>query len=151
MLQDEVLDRSVEIGRACVAADHRNRNALFLLWKGLAEYAHASGARHLFGCCSLPTLDPATALRAYAWLGRNGHLHGELRVQPLPGRECVASPITGGATAEIEMPALFRAYLRHGAKVCGPPAVDREFGTIDFFTILDLADLGPKHRAMYFA
>jgi putative hemolysin len=25
-----------------------------------------------------------------------------------------------------------------GAKICGPPALDRHFGTIDFLTLLDL-------------
>ena len=30
------------------------------------------------------------------------------------------------------------AYLALGAAVCGPPALDREFGTIDFLTWLDL-------------
>jgi putative hemolysin len=27
------------------------------------------------------------------------------------------------------------------AKICGPPAIDREFGTIDFLTLLDLRAL----------
>src|SRR6202012_5713025 len=31
---------------------------------------------------------------------------------------------------------LLRAYLAIGAKICGPPAIDREFGTIDFLTLL---------------
>ncbi len=36
------------------------------------------------------------------------------------------------------MPKLLRAYLSLGAKICGPPALDREFKTIDFLTLLDL-------------
>jgi len=36
---------------------------------------------------------------------------------------------------------LLRAYLAIGAKICGPPAIDREFGTIDFLTLLDLNSL----------
>ena len=35
---DELIDRSVETGRACVAADHRNGRVINLLWKGLASY-----------------------------------------------------------------------------------------------------------------
>jgi putative hemolysin len=34
-----------------------------------------------------------------------------------------------------------RTYLSIGAKICGPPAIDREFGTIDFLTLLDLHTL----------
>jgi putative hemolysin len=36
------------------------------------------------------------------------------------------------------VPKLLRAYLSLGAKICGPPALDREFKTIDFLTLLDL-------------
>lgn len=39
------------------------------------------------------------------------------------------------------MPKLLRAYLSIGAKICGPPAFDREFKTIDFLTLLDLRQL----------
>lgn len=38
-------------------------------------------------------------------------------------------------------PTLLRAYLSLGAKICGPPALDREFKTIDFLTLLDLRAL----------
>ena len=34
---------------------------------------------------------------------------------------------TGGAEAALFAGDLLRAYLRYGAKVCGPPAIDREF------------------------
>jgi len=33
-----------------------------------------------------------------------------------------------------------------GARICGTPAWDREFGTIDFLTLLDLAQLTPAAR-----
>ncbi len=41
------------------------------------------------------------------------------------------------------VPPLFRIYLRYGAKVCSRPAMDRELGTIDFVTMLDLETLAP--------
>ena len=28
-----------------------------------------------------------------------------------------------------------------GAKICGPPALDREFGSIDFLTLIDFEDI----------
>jgi putative hemolysin len=39
---------------------------------------------------------------------------------------------------EAKVPKLLRAYLSVGAQICGPPALDTEFGTIDFLTLLDL-------------
>jgi putative hemolysin len=38
----------------------------------------------------------------------------------------------------VKIPKLLRAYLTLGAKICGPPALDRQFKTIDFLTLLDL-------------
>jgi putative hemolysin len=35
-------------------------------------------------------------------------------------------------------------YLRYGAKLIAPPAIDRAFGTIDFLTLIDTAQLDPK-------
>jgi putative hemolysin len=45
---------------------------------------------------------------------------------------------------------LFRAYLDISARLCGPPAIDREFGTIDFLTLLDLQVIPPRLRTRFF-
>ena len=51
-------DHGVEVGRACIHGLHRNGRVLQLLWKGLARYIDWNGKWHLFGCCSLPSVDP---------------------------------------------------------------------------------------------
>ncbi len=43
--------------------------------------------------------------------------------------------------SDASIPKLLRAYLTIGAQICGPPALDAEFKTIDFLTFLDLAQL----------
>jgi len=48
-----------------------------------------------------------------------------------------------------KIPKLLRAYLSLGAKVCGPPALDRHFKTIDFLTLMDLDNLTPATRARF--
>jgi len=53
-------------------------------------------------------------------------------------------PATAGASSK-----LLRAYITIGAKICGPPAIDREFGTIDFLTLLDLHTLPAIVRAHF--
>jgi putative hemolysin len=45
---------------------------------------------------------------------------------------------------------LLRAYLHLGAWICGPPAIDREFGTIDFLTVLDFEAMSPIARQHFF-
>ena len=43
-----------------------------------------------------------------------------------------------GSAARPDIPRLLSAYLALGAAICGPPAIDRRFGTIDFLTWLDI-------------
>ena len=52
---------------------------------------------------------------------------------PLSSHECPLDAVTEEPTA---IPKLLRAYLAVGAKICGPPALDRQFKTIDFLTWL---------------
>src|SRR5437773_12364942 len=55
----------IELGRACVHADHRTFNLLHLLWRGLAVYATERKARYLIGCSSLTSQDPIEGLATY--------------------------------------------------------------------------------------
>ena len=55
-----------------------------------------------------------------------------------------AMPQRVAASPETRAPKLLRAYLTIGAKICSGPAIDREFKTIDFLTILDLQTLHPR-------
>lgn len=146
-----VVSSSVEAGRACIARDHRNRSVLYLLWKGLAAYLTSRGKSRVFGCSSLTSSDPRVGLSALAQLERGGHLHPTWRVRPLAGFEC-RPPAEWGASAlpDVDLPVLFRTYLRFGGKICGPPAIDRAFRTIDFLTLLDVGDLDPEQRRLFF-
>ncbi|MEE8468072.1 MAG: GNAT family N-acyltransferase [Planctomycetota bacterium] len=137
-IPEDVLLQSVELGRACVARPHRSTKVLLLLWNGLVEYGLYNGMRHFFGCSSLTSQDPAEGLRCYAQLQSAGHIHPTWRVEPLPEMTCQVSGAWEAGPA-VKIPTLFQIYLKHGAYVLGPPAIDRQFGTIDYITwmILD--------------
>ncbi len=60
-------------------------------------------------------------------------LNPHLFVPPNPRYECKANNLTLVEAENVKMPRLFRTYLRYGAKVCSPPAIDRQFKTIDFW------------------
>ena len=149
-LPSDVLLDSVELGRACVARSHRNTQVLLLLWKGLAAYAAYNRKRYLFGCCSLTSQDEGEGLRAFASLKRDGHLHPTLGVLPNSGFECRVDQSNLNETAEVNIPKLFKIYLRFGARVCGPPAIDRLFKTIDFLVLFDTEAMDERWRAMLF-
>ncbi len=141
------LDKSVELGRACIAGSHRSSVVLFLLWKGLAHYVAHNQMRYLFGCCSLTSQDPGEGSAVLRYLEESGYRHPEWQLRPAAGAEC---PIVEDAPAATKVPALFRSYLRYGAKVCGPPAIDREFKTIDYLVVLDVDALSRGSFKLFF-
>jgi putative hemolysin len=128
-------EEMIELGRACVHPQHRNLIVLGLLWKGIADYARQHGGRYLFGCSSITTQDPAIGASAYADLCRRHLAQPQWRTSPLAAYDC---SLTQLAAEPVKLPKLLRAYLTLGAKICGPPALDRQFKTIDFLTLLDV-------------
>lgn len=151
LLPPEVIDRAVEIGRACIDRNHRNARVLFLLWRGLALYLTRMKKRYMFGCCSLMSQDCTDGKRALRQLTRDGHLHETLRVRPRPECACQRGDYHSPDTEEeLELPRLFGTYLRIGAKICGEPVIDRQFKTIDFFVIFDAKEMPEKYREMFF-
>ena len=150
-LPPTVLAQSLEIGRACIAREHRNTRVLFLLWKGLAAYARETRKRYLFGCCSLTSQNPAEGILAEKLLRNENHFHPNFYVLPHEKYICRTESFTGEDSENdaFELPKLFRTYLRFGARVCSPPALDREFKTIDFFVLFDFAAMDEKYRQMF--
>jgi putative hemolysin len=138
-----LLKQSVELGRACVDQAHRNWAVLSLLWKGITRYAVQHNARYLFGCSSISSQSAAVGASIYTGLYRKHLVPAPLRTKPQPGYEC---PLDELSEEVPPVPKLLRSYLSMGAKICGPPAIDREFKTIDFLTLLDLEALPPVVR-----
>jgi putative hemolysin len=135
----------VELGRACIHREHRSTEVLLLLWRGIVQYAVQNSARYLIGCCSLTSQDPAEGTSVFAAL--SGSL-AETRLRTSPQPEFTMRFVRG-AVPEPKIPKLLRTYLAVGAKICGPPAIDREFKTIDFLTLMDLDQLHPRLRSRF--
>ncbi len=124
----------LELGRACIHQKYRSFAVLNLLWKGIGTYARDHGARYLIGCSSFTTQDAAVGAAAYQRLMPN-LVPEAWRTLPVPAFTC---PLLSVAAEAPRIPRLLSAYLAFGAGICGPPAIDREFRTIDFLTWLDL-------------
>jgi len=123
----------LELGRACIHHDHRNFAVLNLLWKGIAAYAQQQGARYLLGCSSLTSQDEASGLAAWAQLEPHA-APAAWQTRPHAPFVCHGEP----AAEAPAIPRLLTAYLALGARICGAPAIDREFRTVDFLTWLDI-------------
>lgn len=139
--------QALEVGRACIDAAHRNSRVLFLLWRGIGEQLRRTGTRHVFGCCSLSSQHPADGWGLLETLRKSGAVADPLRVRPHPAFELPSS----SESPAIEIPRLFHLYLGIGTRVVSQPAIDREFGTIDYLVALDTADLDERHRQLFLA
>jgi putative hemolysin len=135
----------VELGRACIHRDYRSFEVLNLLWRGIIQYALPRGGRYLIGCSSVTTQD--TDLGSAMYYRLEEHLvEPEFRTKPTPA---FAFSLAEPPAEKPQPPKLLRAYLGVGAKIGGEPALDREFKTIDFLTLLDLEKMAPSARARY--
>ena len=137
----------LELGRACVHQDYRNTTALFLLWKGIASYATLCNARYLIGCSSLSSQDQNEGIALYHSLRDKYLVEPALRTEPHPASRCKP---TRELAAPPRTPRLFRAYLDVSGRLCGPPAIDPEFRTIDFLTLVDLHHIPDRVRTRFF-
>jgi putative hemolysin len=117
------------------------------MWKALAAYLAHNRKRYLFGCCSLSSQDAREGARASKMLAQGGHLHPTLFAPAQPGFECAADD--RDEEGAVSIPRLFRTYLRFGARVCSPPAIDRVFKTIDFLVILDVNEIDYQTRKLF--
>jgi putative hemolysin len=144
---DRVRREVLELGRACVHADYRNIMVLHALWKGIAVYATRNDSRYLIGCSSISSQDENLGAAMYESLCKKYLVPAWLQTTPQPGYDCRA---TGEPVQAPRPPRLFRAYLEISGRICGPPAIDREFKTIDFLTLVDLANLPDRVRTRFF-
>jgi putative hemolysin len=142
---DPLRHELLELGRACIHRDHRSFEVLSLLWKAIGAYATVNRSRYLIGCSSLTSQDPVFGWSVY-------HHLANYRAEPhlLTTARSGFSLATSEESTESRPPKLLRAYLSIGARICSTPALDREFKTIDFLTLLDIKNLSASARAHFF-
>lgn len=145
---ESIRSELVELGRACVAKEHRSLAVLNLLWRGIMLYARQRGARYLIGCSSLSTQDERLGHGAWETIRLNHLAEAQFQTRPLPS---YALKITTDSATPEPLPRLLRAYLQAGARICGAPAIDRQFRTIDFLTLMDLENMTMRMQAHYWS
>jgi putative hemolysin len=135
--------RLLEVGRTCIAPQYRQGSAIAVLWSGLAGFIQLHRIDYLFGCASIPLGDGD--LQAAAIMNR-------IRRQAMVGRQLRVGPRTPLLTTQVPdgvldapLPALVKAYFRLGAKACGEPCRDPDFGVADVLMLLDVDDLNPTY------
>ncbi len=139
----------LEVGRSCLAADHRQGVGMMVLWSALADFVLGSGAQVLFGVASFHGSDAAAHGDPLAVLHAQHVAPAELR--PL-AREPSFSPrceVLNRKDAMRQMPALIKAYLRLGGCIGQGAYIDRAFNTTDVCLVLDVENMTPLQRSIY--
>jgi putative hemolysin len=140
---DSLRPSLVEMGRAVVRKDHRNGAVVLLMWAGILAYLDRCGYDYVAGCVSVSVAGdggpPGAQIRGVRdFVLRRHAAPPEYRVHPhrpviIDGRTLDEIP----APARPMIPPLMRGYLRLGARICGEPAYDADFGVGDFPALLD--------------
>ncbi len=143
---ENIREQVLELGRASIDSQHRTSEVLTLLWRAIGQYARMRGLRYLIGCSSLTSRDPQQGWAMYhrldSFLAAPHFLTQATEAYRLPPEDTTAD-------VEVKVPKLLRTYIGVGARICSEPAWDREFGTIDFLTLLDLEELTPAARVRF--
>lgn len=141
----ELPGTKIELGRVCLCPAWRNNLALAAIGRAIGWYAQAHEAAWIFGCTSVTTVNPVLAGMLNQHFITLGACAAELGILPvaeyrLPDLQATGVPDIQCLDALI--PPLMRLYLKSGARLGCEPAIDREFGCLDFFTMVDLT----QHR-----
>ena len=141
----KIADRCLELGRSCVSPGYRNGAVIALLWNAISEILSRSGMIYMLGCVSLETTNPRIGWALHEYLTEVNHLNRKVKAIPRSEYRLERPPISDitKALSDLEalkkhLPPLFKAYMRVGAAICGEPALDSEFGTIDFCMVVDM-------------
>lgn len=137
----------IELSRACVHPQHRNGSVMQLLWKGIGQYLQLTQSRYLFGMASVPfeqkTKPNSKPLIAEQRILEHFQITPKRRFQMTTDeQEHVQSSIT---------PPLLFQYLRAGARVVYPPAIDRKLKCYDLLTVLDTHQMDQRFQQKFFS
>ena len=145
--------RSLELGRSCVAKEYRSLAVANLLWVGIARYIEIHDISTLFGCTSFHSSESEEISQAFAFLHKNHYAPEKYRVFPSrrSAMSLVRPPDEDGGKKSIsqKFSPLLKGYLRLGGMICGEPAFDLQFGTTDFFTLLETEKIAEKYKNHY--
>lgn len=143
----------LEMGRSCIDSDHRTRAAMQLLWRGVAIYVSRQKIDYLFGCASLPGIDPEALKLPLSYLYHNHLADEDVRPVAVPDRyvdmNLLPPEKIEARRAVRELPPMIRGYLRLGGVVGDGAVVDHEFGTTDVCVVVDMAEVADKYMRHY--
>jgi L-ornithine Nalpha-acyltransferase len=143
----------LELGRSCVDASARNRPTMQLLWRGIAAYVFHYDIALMFGCASLPGIDPEALAMPLSYLYHHHLAPPALRPRALPERYVDMRRLDRAALdparALAELPPLIKGYLRLGGFVGDGAVIDHQFNTTDVCVVVKTDLVTDKYYRHY--
>jgi putative hemolysin len=143
----------LELGRSCVDAAARNRPTMQLLWRGIAAYVFHHDIALMFGCASLPGIDPDALALPLSYLHHHHLAPAGLRPRALPERytnmKRLAPEAVDPVSALAELPPLLKGYLRLGGFVGDGAVIDHQFNTTDVCVVVKTDLVTDKYYRHY--
>jgi putative hemolysin len=143
----------LELGRSCVHPSYRGRAAMQLLWRGIAAYVFLHRIDLMFGCASLPGIEPDALADELTYLYYNHLAPPALRPRALPHRYVEMrrrDPATLNVRRAISsLPPLIKGYLRLGGFVGDGAVIDYQFNTTDIAVVVKTDLVTDKYYRHY--
>lgn len=143
----------LEMGRSCIDAAHRTRNAMQLLWRGVTAYILSNDIAFLFGCASMHGTDPNTMAMPLAYLHHNHQAPDRFRPVAVADRyidmDLLPSDKVEQKAAIRDLPPMIKGYLRLGGVVGDGAVIDHEFNTVDVCVIVETAVVSDRYLKHY--
>jgi len=143
----------LELGRSCVDAGARNRPTMQLLWRGIASYVFYYDIALMFGCASLPGIDPEALSLPLSYLYYHHLAPPALRPRALAERFVEMRRIDPVAIdpqrALTGLPPLIKGYLRLGGFVGDGAVIDHQFNTTDVCVVVKTDLVTDKYYRHY--
>lgn len=133
----------VEFGRACIDPHYRNGATLMMLWTGLSDIIRKHQYQYVLGCASVSLRDDGVTA-AEVWRSVRDLISQAAPYQVTPIYPYPVEHVNPNLPASI--PALIAGYLKLGVKVCGQPAWDPDFNTVDFPMLLTVSEMNPRYK-----
>jgi len=149
----KIADKCIELGRTCVSPEYRSGAVIALLWSAITELLVRANLIYMLGCVSLDETDPVKGWALYEYIARKYSVCQDFFAIPRPGFKLEKPPdneiekiLADESTLRKNIPPIFKGYLRLGGHICGYPALDKEFGTIDFFILVDIRKVPERYK-----
>ncbi len=143
----------LELGRSCVDKTYRTGSTMQLLWRGIATYVYHHDIEVMFGCASLPGVNPDALELPLSYLYHYHLAPQHLRPIALPERYTTMRRLSAEEldpkAALGKLPPLIKGYLRLGGFVGDGAVIDHQFHTTDVCVVVKTDLVTQKYHRHY--